>query len=342
MYDAIIVGQGLAGTILYHSLLNNGYKVLIVDNGHRSSASQAAAGIYNPIIIKRLRKSWRGLEFIQVARELYEKIESKYGWNIHSSIPINRIFSSDIEYRQWEDKLLESGWESRIEISASNIQGKTAQVGVVKETGWLNIPELLQKSKDLSNNHDAFLEEQFEFNSLELLNGHLQYKDTKANRIFFCEGYKVSENPYFSHLPLSPVKGEILIIEDPGISLVDILHCGFFILPIGKHKYKVGATFSWDNLNETTTEESKNQLLEGILPYTSKELKVIDQIAGVRPAVVDRRPLIGTHSERDNLHIFNGLGTRGVMLAPFLAQNLIDHVYDNLPLVKEADISRFN
>ena len=48
--------------------------------------------------------------------------------------------------------------------------------------------------------------------------------------------------------------------------------------------------------------------------------------AGVRPTVKDRRPLVGTHSGLNSIHILNGLGTRGVMLGPYLANQLFQQI----------------
>lgn len=342
VYDAIIIGQGLAGSVLFHLLRLRGLRTLVIDNGFQSSASMAAAGIYNPIIIKRLRKSWRGLEFIEFALNFFKKIETELGINLISSIPINRIFSSDSEYKMWEDKLLDEKWESLIGVCEKEILGKFTQVGEVKNTGWLNIPLFLRKSRNFLTENHLLLEDQFEFEGLSINSSHISYKDIEAKRIFFCEGYQVSKNPFFRDVPLSPVKGEILVIEDPEIKYSEIVHCGHFILPIGNHQYKVGATFSWDELNESPTNKAKDQLLKSIGPYTSDKLKVIDHVAGVRPAVIDRRPLIGTHKEQKHMHLFNGLGTRGVMLAPFLAENLFDHIFNEQALIPEADYSRFN
>lgn len=342
MYDAIIVGQGLAGSVLYHTLTKQGLNVFVIDNGHRSSSSLSAAGIYNPIIIKRLRQSWRGIELIKFAKEYYQKLESVYNWAILQDIPINRIFNSEREYQLWEDKLLEEHWDSRIEVCEKEIHGTAQYVGQVKNTGWLNIPKFLNLTKKMLL-HNGHLElRNFEFDDLDIGKQEVTYGNINAKRVFFCEGYKISENPFFNELPLSPVKGELLTIYDPGLDLKEILHCGYFILPLGNHKFKVGSTFAWDTLDEVPTEKSKTELLNGIREFTSDNLEIIDHKAGVRPAVSDRKPLIGTHKVHRNIHIFNGLGTRGVMIAPFCANNFFNHVYHQDPLMDEINIDRFN
>jgi glycine oxidase len=61
----------------------------------------------------------------------------------------------------------------------------------------------------------------------------------------------------------------------------------------------------------------------------------------VRPTVKDRRPLLGIHPEYNQLAVFNGLGTKGVMLAPYFANKLVNLILKNEPLPNEVNINRF-
>jgi glycine/D-amino acid oxidase-like deaminating enzyme len=70
--------------------------------------------------------------------------------------------------------------------------------------------------------------------------------------------------------------------------------------------------------------------------------EICDQLAGIRPTVVDRRPLVGKHPKYNNLFVLNGLGTRGVMNAPFSADNLTRSIVYGEDIDKEIDISRFS
>jgi len=56
MIDFLIVGQGLAGSLLAWELIQRGCSVLVVDKGEEN-ASQVAAGLINPVTGIRFVKS---------------------------------------------------------------------------------------------------------------------------------------------------------------------------------------------------------------------------------------------------------------------------------------------
>jgi glycine/D-amino acid oxidase-like deaminating enzyme len=68
----------------------------------------------------------------------------------------------------------------------------------------------------------------------------------------------------------------------------------------------------------------------------------VDHQAGIRPAISDRRPIIGQHAEQKRAYIFNGLGARGGMVAPYFVMHFTDYLLDGKPLNKEVDIGRFS
>ncbi|HWB65164.1 MAG TPA: FAD-dependent oxidoreductase, partial [Chitinophagales bacterium] len=69
MYDFIIVGQGIAGSMLSWFLLRAGQKVLVIDKYNPSSASNIAAGISNPITGRRFVKTWLADEILPFAAQ---------------------------------------------------------------------------------------------------------------------------------------------------------------------------------------------------------------------------------------------------------------------------------
>jgi glycine/D-amino acid oxidase-like deaminating enzyme len=71
------------------------------------------------------------------------------------------------------------------------------------------------------------------------------------------------------------------------------------------------------------------------------DFEIIDQLAGVRPTVRDRKPILGAHPEYKNIFILNGFGSRGVMAAPSLSKKLINLIFEKKEVDKEINLDRF-
>jgi glycine/D-amino acid oxidase-like deaminating enzyme len=142
-------------------------------------------------------------------------------------------------------------------------------------------------------------------------------------------------------LPLDGTKGELFIIKAPELDLDVIINTSVFILPLGDHLFKVGATYNWKDKTELPSEEGRQELIERIKEIINCDFVIVEHFAGIRPTVKDRRPLVGTHSSHSFIHILNGLGTRGVMLGPSMAKALYNSIEHDIPLDPTINIKRF-
>jgi glycine/D-amino acid oxidase-like deaminating enzyme len=144
-------------------------------------------------------------------------------------------------------------------------------------------------------------------------------------------------------LKFKPAKGEVLTIYCKELKIKSIINKDFFILPLQQPNYfKVGATYNWTDLSDNTSSEARNYLTEKIkllIPFT---FEIVKQEAGVRPATIDRRPLIGFHQTHKNLGVFNGFGTKAVMLAPYFSKHFCDYMENKTELFYDVDIKRFS
>ena len=91
------------------------------------------------------------------------------------------------------------------------------------------------------------------------------------------------------------------------------------MLPNGQRLCRVGSTFDNQDLTSKVTENARARLIEKLDKLIKFPYRVKGQQAGIRPATLDRRPFIGLHPEFEPLVVFNGLGTKGVSLAPLLS-----------------------
>ncbi|WP_438977633.1 FAD-dependent oxidoreductase, partial [Polaribacter sp.] len=98
----------------------------------------------------------------------------------------------------------------------------------------------------------------------------------------------------------------------------------------------------WTDKTSKPSEEGKQELIEKLKKVISVKYTITDHTAGVRPTTKDRRPLVGKNSSHKNLFVLNGLGTRGVMIAPTVAKELYNFIEHQQELDKEIDIKRFD
>jgi hypothetical protein len=166
-------------------------------------------------------------------------------------------------------------------------------------------------------------------------------KDILYDKIIFCCGSNNGEMPYFSDIPIEKTKGQTLTISCKDLPENESLNRKTFVLPLENNTFKIGATYEWDDGSLNTTKEARELLLENFSVISDLPIKVIDQVAGIRPTVLDRRPVLGQHKIHKKLFIFNGLGAKGYLMAPTLAREMAEYLLGEGTISKEVGINRF-
>ncbi len=349
-FDYIIVGQGIAGTIMAFTLLKNQKTVLVIDEDKPITASKIAAGLYNPIVFKRIVKSWMADDLIPFMDKFYHESEDLLNSKFYHKKQIVKLFADESEKELWikkskDDvgKYLNTSFDS---ASIDEFIDNPFGAALVEQAGNLDTSLFLNDSRNYFNQQENLLEEIFDFDSLIVHDETIEYKNIVAKKIIFCDGYKATENKYFNWLPFKLTKGEILTISIPSLKnktdfFEKVINKGCFVLPIGNNLFKVGATYEWNDLSESPTEKGKLELIEKTKKVITVPIEIVEHKAGVRPTVSDRRPLLGLHPEFPSIAIFNGLGTKGVMLAPYFANHFFDFLENKNSLQLDVDIKRF-
>ena len=344
MIDALIVGGGLAGCVISHKLLSEGKSIYVIDKSSLSSSSKVAAGIYNPIAGKYFSLSWSAEEVWSDLELFYQRLEKKLGQNFLFPLPINRILSNEDQNLKWNKRKIQSRYKPFLAAENAVLPNyiNTNKFGhiSIKQSGYLSVENFITHSLSYFHSKASFLDDFFDFNSLIINPKSIEYKGLKARRIIICTGYLAAKSDLFSFLPFTPMKGEILLIKND-IQLKQIFTKACFILPQHGGKIKVGSTYNWQEINEDITEYAKDYLLAKVKDLLNHEPSLEDQFAGIRPSVKDRRPLIGQHPKYSNVLLFNGLGSKGVSLAPYLADCLLKLIFDNKRLPQDIDLQRY-
>jgi flavin-dependent dehydrogenase len=98
LFDLLIVGQGLAGSIVASQALGRGLKVRIMDPGAAETASRVAGGILDPVSGQKFTPAWRGREFLnestvfleQLSQSIQARHSGRGNWRVAQGV--HRVF----------------------------------------------------------------------------------------------------------------------------------------------------------------------------------------------------------------------------------------------------------
>lgn len=338
----IIIGGGVAGLCLAHQLEKRGEDFMILTE-HENHSTRIAAGMINPLVFRRMLKSWEADKLIPYLNNFYTELEEKTKVPIFQRMLIRRLFSSEDEAQLWEKRSKDPDYSSYIKLDAKP-HPKYAKdefgQGFVLKGGFVRSEDFLKANRDYFERKGKLKYESVDYSAIDIkaqsINGE------RYDKLIFAEGYKGKQNPYFNYLPIGQTKGEVLDISSKELLSNEILNRKCFVLPVAESEFRLGATFAWNTTDLSPTEESKQELLEKYAKISNAEFKIIDHKAGIRPTSIDRRPLIGEHPKHKNIFIFNGLGTKGYMLAPYFSEHLIKYILDKTDLLPDINIHRFH
>jgi glycine/D-amino acid oxidase-like deaminating enzyme len=344
-FDYIITGQGIAGTLLSYTLLQAGQRVLVIDEYKANSASRIAAGVINPVSGRRFEMGWMYEEIYPFAKHTYQQLEQLLNVPVFRERDIWMVLPSE---------QLQAAFNAKTASGAARRYTSPAHAALWD--AWLHQPHgaaivkgatvllqhLLPAWRMYLKQKQLLLEERLDTALLQLSAAGVQYKGISARTLIFCEGAQTTGNPWFGpHIPYLLNKGEVLKVRIPGLITENIIKRSITLVPQEEEVFWVGATFAWDYPNELPTPEKRSYLEEGLQQLLKVPYTVLDQQAGIRPSGKDRRPIMGLHPAYPALGMFNGLGTKGCSLAPYMADMLTRHLLQGRPLLQETDIKRY-
>ncbi|MCA6363983.1 MAG: FAD-binding oxidoreductase [Bacteroidetes bacterium] len=344
--DYLIVGQSLSGSILALTLLEAGKTVHVIDMPGLSMSSRVAAGVYNPFNFRRMVNTWEAETVAPFATAFYTQAEKLLGAAFHQRRPVWKILADAGERVLWEKACAERpGLFARAGILENQLPGMLHAphgIGEVSGSGSINTVAFIEAVRQLLREKNALTEAVFDESRLVLHGGGVEYNGQIAARVCVnCQGHLAAQTTLFAFLPLRPMKGEVLHLHIPGLATDAVLNRGAYLLPLGGDTFVCGATYEAGQTTETTSETARTELLGKLSKFVTAPITVQAQYAGVRPAVKDRRPLLGRHPQHPQLAVFNGMGSKAVMLAPWLAKQLITHLETDVSLPAEVNLNRF-
>ena len=327
--DILIVGQGLAGSLLALELEKRGKNIMILDNNPIVSASKVAAGLYNPITGRKMVKTWFADELFPDLSKYYQDLEKKMCARFHFDKTIYRPFKNIEEQNDWSLRTVELGYTSYIKLTVNHSTGIDQLVDpfggfFVNNSGMVDVSKLISECKKYFKTKDLYTEERVSFEALEMGEAQIKLGSFEADQIIFCEGPMAVNNPLWSNLEFKVVKGEILDISCR-LKIDHVVSKGIFMLPY-KNFIRVGSTYDNQPQDEEPTEKGRWELMSRLSKLYAGNFKILKHKAGLRSATFDRKPFVGFHHKHKNVAIFNGFGSKGVSLIPYFARSLADHI----------------
>lgn len=346
-HDVIIIGRGIAGVVLSETLHAIGKRVAVFDVPKANAASPVAAGIVNPVAMRRIIASWRAAEMLDIAEPFYRSLEQEYGEVLWHPLPLVRLFANEREAQEWPQRMhdpevgafLADGALPGFEASRFNAP---VGYGIVKRCAWLDVEVMREAHRSKWTAMNALVEREVVPTDVLTTESGVEVFGCTAPWLVWCTG------PFATQPGLVPTRGEVMTLRLPELATEVMVHRSGFLLPVGNNNYKLGSTFAWVDVWSGPTESAREELvrkLNGILshagatPISTGEGSRVRQASGVRPAARDRRPILGQVAPHQA--VFNGLGSRGVLLAPWCAQHLTEHLFNAAPLDPEVDQARF-
>ena len=342
--DYIIVGLGLAGACLCVQLMRKGKRIVVFDRPDENRASAVAAGIFNPITGKRIVKTWKADEIFSYLREFYKQAEQELSLKFFFPTELYTPFRSVEEQNEWMARSTDPSFSDYIlKVTSSSTFGNQVddQLGgiLLDQCGYIRTSVFLEGVRDKVKQTQCYFNDLLDEEKLEITEGQVSYQELIADKIIFCSGIHQLKSNLFKGLPLKPLKGEVITIKT-STPLNRIYNRGVYVIESGEMEYKVGATYDLTHLNSGITEAGRISLTEKVGEFLNVPFEVTHQDWGIRPSTIDRRPLLGSHPKFENVFIFNGLGTKGVSLAPYFSGQLADYIFDTGKLDKEVNINR--
>jgi len=342
--DYLIIGQGLAGSLLGWELMQRGCKIMLVDN-QLENASQVAAGLINPVTGMRLVKSEDVDYLLPHALQSYQALGEFFQQDFYIKKPLLRVIRQEKEVAKYQQRLTDPNYTNFLSPKLQEAPNALiAPRGIIQQqqTGYLSTTRLLSQLKAFFQAQGCYQAQQFDYAQLSFDAESVSWQTIRAKKVIFCEGYQAINNPWFNYLPFQLAKGEILSLSTEETLIPEMLNYGRWFIPLTEHQFRIGASFENKQLNTQINHEVKEDLLAALFQiYPSlQSAKLEAHQANIRPTTLDKAPFIGLHPKQPQLAIFNGFGSKGSLQIPFYSAHFAEHLLHNMPLKPQVAIDR--
>lgn len=312
----LIVGQGLAGTALGLSLEAAGVEFAIASDGHARAASRVAAGLVNPVTGQRWVKTAAVDETLAFARERYEAWGRELGIALWHPLRLTRL------YRDAAERDFVRGKIARGELApyatAASEDGERG--ATIAGAAWVDLPALLEAAAARWRGRGVLRERMVDDAALRVGADAVEWGGEVFAAAVLCTGSGALARGRFAFAPFAAAKGEMIAVRGATLARDAALSRGTWMIGGPAGTARVGATYERGREDDELTAAARTRLLADAEAMNGASLEVVGHSSGVRLALADRLPVAGWHPRERRLGIFGGLGSKGTLWAPMLAQ----------------------
>lgn len=325
MLDALIVGQGIVGSLLAMRLLSLGKRVMVVDDFNQSSASSIAAGMMNPVSGMRLKSLWETKDDRSFVIQRYRELEAVLSVSFLDSYPLFRALSQEQELAAFHAKSLNACSDIFPVLDIASFQ-RVCDIGqsqfLTPTVYRVRMPVFLSTVRKFLDSNHAYIQTSFDYSDLDVCEKFVSWNGLDSKFCVFCEGSKVVDNPYFQHLDWLSVLGDILTISCSDLPYKTILNHGNWLCPVSKDVYQYGATSYWEDTFENRQLSIKS-LEDRLSQFLKVPYRILSHSHGVRATLRRREPIAQRHPFYPSLAIVNGMGGTGVSQTPLIVESFV-------------------
>ncbi len=344
--DTLVVGAGIAGLLLARELRRRGQRVVVAHDPAGSGASEAAVGLLNPVRGRRCTLAWRAQEVFACARETYDELSVEAGHSLARRCEVIRAFASDEERRFLERRaaaIEEAGFALRpCDAVPDGWRGTPLGAVVVHGAASVDVCGIVARLRAELRAADALVEQRCE--QLAVGDGSAiewPAAGVRAGRVVLAAGAGALGAGPADALPLRPVHGESLLVRIAGQSPSAAFVCGHHLAPLGEGLWSCGGTKVPGDASCIPTIAGRAELEAFLQAHVTQPWEILAHRAGVRAVTMDTKPFVGRTGDDPRLHVFNGFGSQGYAIGPWLARLMAEHLVSGAPLPPEVDPQRF-
>lgn len=258
-------------------------------------------------------------------------------------LPIIKLFGNAQEENDWTARASDEDPFVKKVVEVDDGFVEKGRGVVIHGGGWLDTQSLLTDLKQKWMAKGKLVQRRFDYDEIRISNPDqpvqiskpdqpIEWRGQEFSRVVFCEGVAAISNPFFHPLRLVPSKGEYLTVCIKGAPRDRIIGTKYLLVPHASEEFTFGSTYDRDDLSPKPTVAARAELESRLRKLLQVPFEVTGHHFGIRPSTYDRRPLMGTHPKHPQLVIFTGLGSKGGMMASWLAQHLVAHLEDGVEL----------